>query len=105
MLHVEEFASLKEAEVALGRFLVTYNFFRTHTAICGLVPADRYFGMVEEARRALEEGLKAATGALSWLGGLASEEGVARRQPLLLQLRLEDGKLELIALGRRFRLG
>jgi len=105
VLDVEEFASLKETEEAIRRFLETYNFLRTHSALDGLVPADRYFGMVEEARRALAEGLKAPGAGLRWLRELASEDGVARRQPLLLQLRLHDGKLELVALGRRFILG
>jgi transposase InsO family protein len=105
VLDVEEFAALKEAEEGIRRYLRTYNFLRTHMAIDGLTPADRYFGMVEEARRALEEGLKASGPALSWLGELVAEDGVARRQPLVLQLRLQGGKLELVVLGRRFLIG
>jgi transposase InsO family protein/transposase-like protein len=105
LFDVEEFASLREAEEAIRRHIHRYNFFRTHMGIGGLVPADRYFGMVEEAQRALEEGLKRSGPGLRWLRGLVSEDGAARRQPSVLQLVVRDGKLELVVLGRRFQLG
>jgi len=41
VLDVEEFASLKEAEEKIRAHITTYNFFRTHMGIGGLVPADR----------------------------------------------------------------
>jgi len=104
LLDLVEFSSLKHAEEGIRDFIKTYNFFRTHMGIDGLVPADRYFGMVEEARRALEEGLKSPGAALRWIQSLVSDETVARRQPTILQLRLQEGKLELVALGRRFTL-
>ena len=59
VLDVEEFASLQEAEEKIRAHVIDYNFFRTHMGIGGLVPADRYFGMVEEAQRAMEKGLEA----------------------------------------------
>lgn len=102
VLDVEEFASLKEAEKRIGEHVTTYNFFRTHMGIGGLVPADRYLGMVEEAQRALEKGLEGAGPGLAWLRGLVSEDGAALRQPVILQLLLRDGKLEIVVLGRRF---
>jgi putative transposase len=106
LLNVEEFSSLKEAEAKIRSYIQRYNFFRTHMGIGGLVPADRYFGMVEEAQRALLEGLKHAGPGLSWLKGLVSEDGQARRRPAVLQLvSRDDGKLELVVLGRRFTLG
>jgi hypothetical protein len=105
VLDVEEFACLQEAEEKIRTHITTYNFFRTHMGIGDLVPADRYFGMVEEARRAMEKGLEHAGPALTWLRGLVSQDGAALRQPSLLQLVLRDGKLELVVLGRRFTLG
>jgi putative transposase len=106
LLNVEEFSSLKEAEAKIRSYIQRYNFFRTHMGIDNLVPADRYFGMVEEAQRALLEGLKHAGPGLSWLQGLVSEDGLARRRPAVLQLVIrDDGKLELVVLGRRFTLG
>jgi transposase InsO family protein len=105
VLDVEEFASLREAEERIRAWVLEYNFLRTHTALSGLVPADRYFGMVEEAERALHEGLRRAGAGLSWLGGLVSVEGRAWRPPTLLQLVLRDEKIELVVLGRRFTLG
>lgn len=105
VLDVEELASLKEAEERIRAWVLEYNFLRTHMALSGLVPADRYFGMVEEAQRALEEGLKRAAPGLTWLGGLVSMDARPWRPPTLLQLVLADGKVELVVLGRRFTLG
>lgn len=105
LLDVVEFASMREAEEAIRRHVQEYNFLRTHMGIGDLVPADRYFGMVEEAQRALEEGLRKAGPGLSWLRGLVSHDGPAVRPPAVLQLVLRDGKLELLVLGRRFTLG
>lgn len=105
LLDVEEFSSLKEAEDKIKHFVQRYNFLRTHMGIAGLVPADRYFGMVEEAQEALASGLKRIGPGLSWLKGLVSDDGPGLRQPSLLQLALSNGKLELVVLGRRFTLG
>ena len=104
LLDVEEFASLKEAKVAIGRHVERHNFFRPHMAIDGLIPADRYFGMVAEAQRALETGLEKIGPGLRWLRGTVSQEGAALRPPTLLQAVLREGKLELVVLGRRFQL-
>ena len=98
VLDVEEFASLKEAEEKIRAHITTYNFFRTHMGIGGLVPADRYFGMVEEAQRALEKGLQSAGPGLTWLRGIVSQEGGELRLPTILQIVLRDGKLELVLL-------
>jgi hypothetical protein len=73
--------------------------------IDGLVPADRYFGMVEEAQRALEKGVHKAGPGLAWLHGVVSQDGGIFRQPTILQLVLRQEKLELVLLGRRFTLG
>jgi transposase InsO family protein len=105
LLDVEEFASLGETEERIRAHIQHYNFLRTHMAIGGLVPADRYFGMVEEAQQALERGLKKMGPGLRWLRGLVSEDGAALRRPSVLQLAIRDGKLELVVLGRRFQLG
>jgi putative transposase len=105
VLDVEEFASLKEAEEKIRVHITTYNFFRTHMGIDGLVPADRYFGMVEEAQRALEKGVHKAGPGLAWLHGVVSQDGGIFRQPTILQLVLRQEKLELVLLGRRFTLG
>ena len=105
LLDVKELASLKEAEEAIRAHIMRYNFFRTHMGIDGLLPADRYFGMVDEARRALETALGVVGPGLEWLKGLVSQDGPALRPPTLIQLLLEDGKLELVVLGRRFSLG
>ena len=105
LLDVEEFASLKEAEEGIRSYVEAYNFFRTHMGIDGLVPADRFFGMVEEARRALAEGLKRLGPGLGWLKGLVSQDGVAFRLPTMLQVVAGEKSLELVVLGRRFVLG
>ena len=58
LLEVQEFASLEEAERGIAGHFVHYNFGRSHMAIDGLAPADRYFGMVEEAKRHLLASLR-----------------------------------------------
>jgi transposase InsO family protein len=105
VLDVEEFASLKEAEEKIRAHVTAYNFFRTHMGIGGLVPADRYFGMVEEAQRAMERGLEDAGPGLTWLRGLVSQDGSALRRPSVFQLVVREGKLEIVVLGKRFTLG
>jgi hypothetical protein len=42
---------------------------------------------------------------MNWLRGLVSVDGPALREPVILELLLKDGKLELVVLGRRFTLG
>jgi putative transposase len=105
VLDVEEFASLKEAEEKIRAHVTEYNFFRTHMGIGGLVPADRYFGMVEVAQQAMERGLEHAGPGLRWLRGLVSQDGSALRRPTVFQLVVREGKLEIVVLGRRFTLG
>ena len=105
LLDVEEMADKEEAKEKISKFIATYNFFRTHMGIDGLVPADRYFGMVQEARNALLNGLGKSGSCLKWLSGIVSQEGPAFRLPTLFQLLVHDGKMELVALGQRFTLG
>jgi transposase InsO family protein len=105
LLQVEEFASLPEAEEAIRKHVHRHNFLRTHMGIDSLVPADRYFGMVEEAKQALVEGLRRLGPGLGWLKGLVSHDGPALRPPTVLQLVVRQGKLELVVLGQRFKLG
>jgi len=105
LLHVEEFASLAEAARGITEWIRRYNFHRTHMGIDGLMPADRYFGLVEEARRAMATRLKTLGSGLRWLRGLVSEDGAALRAPTVLQVVCRDGKLELVVLGRRFTVG
>ncbi len=105
LLEVQEFGSLEEAEAGIATHLVHYNFSRTHMGIDGLAPADRYFGMVEEAKQALERGLKSQGPKLSWLGNLVRECGPGVRVPTVLEVVVKEEKLELVVLGRRFVLG
>jgi putative transposase len=105
LLDMEELASLKDAEIRVRGFVSEYNFLRTHMGIAGLIPADRYFGMVAEAQQALMAGLTKAGPGLKWLRGLVSQDGPGLRHPTFLQVLLRDGKLELVVLGQRFKLG
>jgi hypothetical protein len=47
------FFDIHEARVRIGHWLDHYNFQRTHQALGGLVPADRYFQAVPEIRERL----------------------------------------------------
>lgn len=48
---------LSEARERLGHYFAHYNHFRPHQGIEGLVPADRFFGAEDAARRTIEEQL------------------------------------------------
>lgn len=105
LLDVEEFASLKEAKRAITTWIRHYNFHRTHMGINGLMPADRYLGLVEEAQHAMTTQLKTLGSGLRWLRGLVSEDGAVLRAPTVLQFVCRGDKLEMVVLGRRFTLG
>jgi putative transposase len=105
LLDVVEFDSLAEAERRIREHLHHYNFLRTHMGIAGLVPADRYFGMVEEAQRALVAGLERAGAPMRWLRELVSHDAKPSRRPTVLEIVVSGDQLELLVLGRRFRIG
>lgn len=46
---------LEDARTRLEHFFKHYNHFRPHQGIDGMVPADRFFGVESEVRRALEQ--------------------------------------------------
>jgi transposase InsO family protein len=47
------FVDLGDAQRRIGLFIDHYNFQRAHQGIDGLVPADRFFGVASEVRKAL----------------------------------------------------
>jgi transposase InsO family protein len=49
---------LEEARERIRLFVAHYNHFRPHQGIGGEVPADRFFGVREEVRRAVEAGIE-----------------------------------------------
>jgi len=49
---------LEDARRRLGHWISHYNHFRPHQGIDGLVPADRFFGVADAVREALERGYK-----------------------------------------------
>ena len=57
-----EFMDLTDAARGIGRWVEHYNHRRTHHGLGGLlVPADRFYGMVEQTMRKIEQGLGADT--------------------------------------------
>lgn len=66
------FIDLADAQRRIGLFIDHYNFQRPHSALGGLVPADRYFGAAPEVLRVLKE--RVATNALE-----LSREGLPRK--------------------------
>jgi transposase InsO family protein len=47
--------NLEEAQARIGHYINHYNHFRTHQGMDGMVPADRFFGLESEVRKALEK--------------------------------------------------
>jgi len=66
------FLDLADAQRRIGLFIDHYNFQRPHSALGGLVPADRYFGAAPEILRMLKE--RVAKNALE-----LSREGLPRK--------------------------
>ena len=57
-----EFMDLTDAARSIGRWVDHYNHRRTHHGLGGLlVPADRFYGVVEQTLRRIEQGLGAET--------------------------------------------
>lgn len=57
-----EFMDLTDAARRIGRWVDHYNHRRTHHGLGGLlVPADRYYGVVEQTMKRIEQGLGADT--------------------------------------------
>ena len=62
----KEFMDLTDAARCIGRWVEHYNHHRTHHGLGGLlVPADRYYGLVEQAMKRIEQGLGAETPGLT----------------------------------------
>jgi transposase InsO family protein len=54
-LETAVFRDLADARARIGQFIDYYNFQRPHQGMDGLVPADRFFGVESEVRKALAE--------------------------------------------------
>lgn len=48
---------LEDTRTRFGHFIAHYNHFRPHQGIDGMTPADRFFGVASEVKRAIEETL------------------------------------------------
>ncbi len=58
LIRREEFMGISEAEVAIKKWIKTYNYERTHQGLGGLlVPAERFHGRVDEVLKSICEGL------------------------------------------------
>jgi transposase InsO family protein len=58
LLRRQRFSSLSEAEEAIGKWVKSYNYERTHQGMGGLlVPADRFHGRVEEVEACIAKSL------------------------------------------------
>jgi len=114
LLEAAIFQGLDEARLRIGHWIDHYNFFRTHTGIGGLVPADRFFG----AGSTVKETLKArvASNALSlalhgaprksfYLTGRVGEETIALHgeggKVILTKADGTRAEVDLAAAGRR----
>lgn len=93
LIRREEFKGVKEAEVAIEKWVRTYNYERTHQGLGGLlVPADRFHGRVDEVLKSVCEGLDPEA------QSCYAMEGISRS---LFNLVLEPGgKMTLYLLGQ-----
>jgi transposase InsO family protein len=93
----EEFKSVSEAEVAIEKWIKTYNYERTHQGLGGfLVPAERFHGRVDEVLKFICEGLDPTAKTCYVM------EGISRS---LVNLVIEsEGRMTLYFLGQPLKL-
>lgn len=92
LFDVQRFASVGEMRRRLDSHLHWYNHRRTHHALGGLlVPADRYYGRVDEVMARIEAGV----------GGDIHAEGLRERCLELFKVVSRDGVPEVWLLGKR----
>ena len=87
------FRDLKDARWRLEHYVSYYNFQRTHQALEGLVPADRYFNAAPEVRAAIEKRVQANAHELARHG--------EPRKHLYLTGRVGDAPISLHSEGSR----
>jgi transposase InsO family protein len=87
------FLDLEDARRRIGYFIDSYNFQRGHSALGGLVPADRYFGAAPEVLKTLKA--RVAANALS-----LARHGTPK-EPFYLTGRLGEKAVSLHAEGER----
>lgn len=93
LFDVQRFYDVAEMRRRLASHLHWYNHTRTHHALGGLlVPADRYYGRVEEALAAIEAG-----------AGRELEDGLKLRERVLelFTVKSKGGELEVWLMGQR----
>jgi len=93
LIRREEFKGVSEAEVAIKKWVKTYNYERTHQGLGGLlVPAERFHGRVDEVLKSMCEGLDPEAQTCYVM------EGISRS---LINLVLEpEGSMKLYLLGK-----
>lgn len=97
LFNQEKFFDLGETQRRFLAWVDFYNFRRTHHALGGLlVPADRYFGRVEEVLACIEAGKPP--------NGVGEPAPVGERQLDLFRISSCRGRVELHLLGHRILL-
>jgi transposase InsO family protein len=84
---------LDDARSRLSHYLAHYNHFRPHQAIEGMTPADRFFGLESEVRKAVEAAMDR--------NELLLAIGEAPRKPVFLVGQIGDRSVSLV--GERGR--
>jgi hypothetical protein len=107
---VEHFDSVAQAHRRVDEFFEYYNHQRAHMGICGLTPADRFFGRADKVLDAIDAISRGRQGAAAQrlAAGAPFEEvlGIRTGTPLeVLRLAIIDGRLELHFCGARVCLG
>jgi transposase InsO family protein len=84
-------ADFADCERRLALYVQHYNFQRPHQALCGLVPADRFFQAAPQVRAAVEQTVAA--------NALRLAQAQPPRKPFYLVGRLGDQDLSIAAAG------
>lgn len=98
LLDKVRFDSFSQVAQAISDWYDHYNFERTHMGIGGVTPADRYIGRVEKVLSSIERSLPS-------VDRQGEERRLPGERPVVLQVALVDGRLELWLAGKRVLLG
>lgn len=87
LIEVKYFNSLPETREEIRKYVEYYNYHRTHTALEGLVPADRYFGVAKEVKQVIDNPDKSLE--LYLIGKIAGKNLRIQKNANTLDLYLE----------------
>ena len=97
-----QFANLEEAQARIRLWVKYYNHKRPHQSLDGLCPADRYFALQQQVRKAMEEGMQENLQEIALRGeAKAPFYMVGRMGEQSVVMKVEKGQFKMLVDGER----